>query len=378
MKTYFARPDRTAKEELYFEIDNVKSSPVISGVLESVGGLLAILNENRQILALNSNFLRMLGVENPESILGLRPGEAVQCIHAHREAGGCGTSKYCSTCGAAIAIVATQATSEPTERICSISTLSKGELKDLVFSVRAFPIQIGKRSFIMLFLQDITGEQQRTALERTFFHDLNNMIQVLVGASELLIEKDSSYLSKTIRQAIKRLENEVSIQRCLSQKGEFTYTPYYTETTTEETLKNLRDFFDNHPLNKPSRLDFSRCPETCLRFTTDQSLLWRILHNMILNALEATDSDRKVCIWFTHTTNSLTFNVWNHQAIDKEAELRIFERNFSTKETTGRGIGTFSMKYFGEDVLGGKVRFTTSKTEGTTFMFTTSRGQIIL
>ena len=53
----------------------------------------------------------------------------------------------------------------------------------------------------------------------------------------------------------------------------------------------------------------------------------------------------------------------------KEAGSRIFQRNFSTKEQDGRGIGTFSMKLFGEKILGGQVSFTTSKTGGTTFKF---------
>ena len=65
---------------------------------------------------------------------------------------------------------------------------------------------------------------------------------------------------------------------------------------------------------------------------------------MVLNALEATDNSEKTFLWFEHNETSLTFKVWNHQAIDDKVALRIFERNFSTKEKTGRGIGTFSMK----------------------------------
>ncbi len=46
---------------------------------------------------------------------------------------------------------------------------------------------------------------------------------------------------------------------------------------------------------------------------------------------------------------------------------RIFQRNFSTKEQIGRGIGAYSMKLFGEKILGGKVGFTTSMEKGTIF-----------
>ena len=46
---------------------------------------------------------------------------------------------------------------------------------------------------------------------------------------------------------------------------------------------------------------------------------------------------------------------------------RIFQRSFSAKADPGHGLGTYSMRLFAEQYLGGKVTFTTSKDEGTTF-----------
>jgi sensor histidine kinase regulating citrate/malate metabolism len=53
-----------------------------------------------------------------------------------------------------------------------------------------------------------------------------------------------------------------------------------------------------------------------------------------------------------------------------EIANRIFQRNFSTKAQAGRGVGTYSMKLFGEKILGGKVSFTSSREDGTVFKFT--------
>lgn len=39
----------------------------------------------------------------------------------------------------------------------------------------------------------------------------------------------------------------------------------------------------------------------------------------------------------------------------------------ATKEQTGRGLGTFSMKLLGEEILGGRVEFTSSAQNGTVF-----------
>lgn len=45
---------------------------------------------------------------------------------------------------------------------------------------------------------------------------------------------------------------------------------------------------------------------------------------------------------------------------------QIFNRSFSTKGA-GRGVGTYSIKLLGERYLSGKVSFTSTPDEGTTF-----------
>jgi sensor histidine kinase regulating citrate/malate metabolism len=90
---------------------------------------------------------------------------------------------------------------------------------------------------------------------------------------------------------------------------------------------------------------------------------------MVINALEATNDNGEIKIWLDYIDDSLIFSVWNQGQIPEETALRIFQRNFSTKKQLGRGIGTFSMKLFGEQILGGDVDFTTSLKDGTIFRF---------
>lgn len=90
---------------------------------------------------------------------------------------------------------------------------------------------------------------------------------------------------------------------------------------------------------------------------------------MIINALEATAKNGEVKIWIQHEGNLLSFCVWNAEEIPQEIANRIFQRKFGTKEQSGRGIGTFSMKLFGEKILGGQISFMKSKQNGTTFKF---------
>lgn len=369
MNTYFAPAERAKEEELVSEIEIVSNNPLMSGLLHSISGLLAVLDEHRQIVALNDSFLQMLGIADPAQTLGLRVGEALQCIHAHDEPAGCGTTKFCSSCGAAIAMVSSLEHDQPVEKICALSTRSGDKEIDLALLVRSHPIEIEKKRFLLLFLQDITKQQQMAALERTFFHDVNNMLNMLIGASELLVADQPTQLARIIHQASLRLTKEVAIQRCLSQSEACDYQPLWCPVSTEEVLEELRSFFASHPAVQDKKLSISE-GYPLVSIKTDSSLLSRVLCNMIINAAEATPENGEVKVWLAQEGESLSFYVWNAQEIPQEIAPRIFQRNFSTKDQAGRGIGTYSMKLLGEKILGGHVDFTSSKAEGTTFRFT--------
>jgi K+-sensing histidine kinase KdpD len=368
METFFASPERLSDSDLQKEIEIVSNHSVIDGLLHSVSGLLAILNEHRQILALNESLMEMLGITDAGQALGLRSGEAVNCIHAHETEAGCGTSKYCSTCGAAIAIVTSLGENKPVERTCALSVDKKDKPVDIFLLIKAQPIIIKKKRFLLLFLQDNTEHQQRAALERTFFHDINNMLGKLIMASQLLKEENPSDLAEITYQVSQRLSKEVDIQRYLLRSGDLDVKAVFFEVTIEKILNELQSFFANHPVAHEKNITISKTyPVVSIK--TDISLLLRVLYNMVTNAFEATPQNGTVKVWIENEDNYVSFCVWNNQEIPQEITKRIFQRNFSTKEEAGRGIGTFSMKLLGEKVLGGKVNFSTFKSKGTIFKF---------
>jgi len=88
-----------------------------------------------------------------------------------------------------------------------------------------------------------------------------------------------------------------------------------------------------------------------------------------IKRLEASPTNGKVKFWIEDEEDFVSFCVWNKAFIPQSVAPRIFQRNFSTKEQDGRGIGTYSMKLFGEKILNGRVSFTTSETDGTIFKF---------
>lgn len=72
MGIYFAPPKRVSVEELANEIEIMSSNPVMSGLLHSISGLLAVFYEHRQIVALNASLLFPSHILYTDSH-GLRP-----------------------------------------------------------------------------------------------------------------------------------------------------------------------------------------------------------------------------------------------------------------------------------------------------------------
>jgi hypothetical protein len=368
MKTHFAPAERATPEEMANEIELVNQSSVLNGVLTTVGSVLAVLNDKRQVLAVNDAFLAMLGVENAGEQLGLRPGEVLNCRYAHLEDGGCGTSRMCASCGAAISIVTALATHRPTERICALTARRGGIDVDQTLCVRSHPVSIGGKQFLLLFLQDVTWQHQRAALERSFFHDVNNMLGILQGASELLMMEHPSDLSEAVHRTVRRLNREVAIQRSLRHGVREHYQPVWRNKTVASVLKEIATLYASHPAAQGKMVEIGgQEPDIRCRFETDSSLLMRILGNMATNALEETEKGGSIRIWAEKSGETICFCVWNAHPIPQEVAGRVFQRNFSTKGQEGRGIGTYSMKLFGEQVLGGSISFTSTVEDGTIF-----------
>lgn len=373
LPTHYAPAERSSPEDLRRQLDYIARDPVIDVLMRAIGGLVAVLNEHRQVLVLNDRLLRLLGVGEAGEALGLRLGEAVNCVHAHEAPGGCGTTEYCSTCGAAIAQVASLAQDRPVERICAIHIdppIAGSE--HLHFRVQASPIRRDQHRILLLFMQDISEEQQRALLDRTFFHDVKNTLCALIGTSEMLAQDgghSDPQLAEAVVQMVRGLSREIELQRCLVTSKLSEFQRLATPVAPEALLDELTRACSHHPAAEGKRLRLIPLRGSVEVVRVDVTLLLRILQNMTINALEATATGGEVKVWAEAEDHAIEFRVWNDAVIPPEIARRVFQRNFSTKADLGRGLGTYSMKLIGERVLGGRVGFTSREGEGTCFCF---------
>ncbi len=369
METYFAPAKRTDRRKFKNQVFDVSHNPIMNALLKTMSGLLVVLNEDRQIVAMNHAFLEAIGISDTEKVLGLRLGESLNCKNTHMGTNECGTTEFCSTCGAVIATMMAIENDKSDEQICILASEKDGVKSDTCLLIKSQPINIEKNRWILIFAQDITQQQFWTNMERVFFHDLNNMLTSLIGHSELLSDAlPSNKAVQHIRAVSERLYNEITIQKNLSKYKDASYLLRKSDASINDIKKELTLIISGHESLEGKYIN-ETWPSENVRIYTDVLLVSRILGNMIINAFEATKTGGSVKLTTEIEQKYIKWEIWNGGVIPRNIQKRIFQRHFSTKSNIGRGLGTFSMKLFGEDYLKGKVYFKSSLDDGTKFLF---------
>jgi signal transduction histidine kinase len=362
--TLFAPAERADLETVRRQSAYFFSEALLPTFASSIPDVLLILNSDRQIVFANAATLRLLSLNEQGELLGLRPGEALHCIHACEMDGGCGTTEFCHTCGAAKTIVASLNGLAHTDE-CRIS-LADGESLDL--RVWGTPMEVHGEKFIAFILVDISSEKRRQVLERIFFHDILNTAGGMRGYASLLIDASPEELDEykvTLYQLADQLIEEIQAQRQLAAAESHELVPHLELVHPLILLAEVVETYRNHDVALGKQISILESPD-CGEILTDRMLLRRVLSNLLKNALEASPRGQTILLGYHLRDSGIEFFVHNVTFMPRDVQLQMFQRSFSTKGR-GRGVGSYSIKLLTEHYLSGKVTFTTTETEGTTF-----------
>jgi hypothetical protein len=365
LETHFAPAKRTDHETLARLAAQALADPVVKTVLETVGGFLVVLDEHRQILAANREFLSGLRLPSGDRLTGQRPGEALGCIHAHTGPSGCGTSLYCRHCGAVKAILAAQTTSESATGECTLAHRDGDRVVCAQYRVKITPLPLDGHTVLACVLQDITAARRRELLERIFMHDMRNVLAGLQAWSDQLCEETPSEAAQNVVRLVEQLVHEVESQSVLLRAEIGDLRAHMRPVHVNHVMDAVETMFQNHPCRASRDLLAQRVPGD-IAMTTDESLLVRVLGNMVKNALEASPPRSQVLLWCEATVGGSVFHVHNPGCIPPSVAAHIFQPHFSSKGHN-RGFGTYAMRLLGEHCLGGRVDFVTDIVAGTQF-----------
>lgn len=344
--------------------------PLLSELFDIVPNFILILNASRQIVFANCPFLDFVGTQDKAAVIGRRPGDVLNCIHADEE-GGCGATESCAICGANRAIL----TSRHGNTDIQEGRISQKDGSALDLQVRTCSLNFQNERYTFFVVQDISHEKRRRALERVFFHDIMNTISGLYGLVHLLQESGDRQVEEliaSIHALNEKLIAEIQAQRDLSaaENDELVVQPAIIHSV--QLLNEVAMWYSTHPVAERRHIQIDPQAQAVV-FTSDPHILSRVLENMVKNALEASAAGEMVTLGcHADTANgavhgaTITFWVHNQAFMPREVQLQVFQRSFSTKGS-GRGLGTYSIKLLSERYLKGQVSFTTSQEQGTTF-----------
>lgn len=367
MTTFFAPAGRDPQDELERKYNIFRQTPLLQKTIDAIPDVVLILNERRQIINTNESLLKMLKCQISD-VLGKRPGELVGCRNVGDGPDGCGTARQCMTCGALEAIMGSQKSQAPVARECRISLEAPGGALD--FNVNATTLLVGDERLTICVLKDISDQKRLGVMSRMFFHDVINTAGGIRGFTELMRssfpegspeERELAELEELAEQLLEEIES----QRDLTYAESGDLEPVWEPLGTAAFLVRMQALYRRHPVAGGKNLIVQDPWNGTI--TTDHRLLGRVLGNMIKNALEASEPGGTVTVQCLDQGTQVEFRVHNTQVMPAEVQMQVFQRSFSTKAEAGRGIGTHSMKLFGERYLKGKVSFTSRENEGTTF-----------
>ncbi len=365
--TYFAAPEKEDEDVLARQQEALAADPLADRLLDSFPEPIMVLNSKRQIVRANEQTRKLLG-KSEDQLLGMRPGEAIDCSHALDGPGGCGTSRFCEHCGAVRAITNCLGTQVADVQECRIESRLTGEPVSMDLRVSAAPLECGDENFTVFALRDITDEKRREVLERVFFHDILNTagsLHAIIQILDQLHGAEKQELKQTIRNLSGQLVEEIQSHRDLlaAEKGQLAVAVH--DVNVAELFDRVCTLYRRHSSGYQKQIVVSPIEGQPVIWT-DGVLLGRVLGNLIKNALEGSRRGQTVTVAFENKKQPL-FTVHNSDVMPPAVQLQMFQRSFSTKEGKGRGIGSYSVKLLTEKYLHGKVWFVSRPPEGTTF-----------
>lgn len=351
-------PEKVREQSAFFREEGI--TPHLFDLLQEA---VIVTNLHRQIIYANRAALKFTATDQADDLIGMRPGEAFQCIHSGDGGACCGSTKYCPTCGSMFSLVSGKSGFHD----FSLSRRAGNQTESLDLKIFACPVEVKGERFFFFTITDISHEKRVASLERIFYHDILNTAGGLRELASLIrneqIEQDKEMLDMFYLYS-DYLVQEIEAQKILkaAERNDLQAVP--RQISSFQVLNDIVRLYLHHPVAKEKKLEIVPSSEE-ITFTSDKNLLARVIGNMIKNALEASKPGDTVTAGCRDSGEQIEFWVRNPTVMPEKVQLQVFQRSFSTKGA-GRGLGTYGMRLLSERYLNGCVNFSSDES-GTVF-----------
>jgi len=334
----------------------------------------ALLDRHEKVITVNLKFLKLFLYPCGDHLTGKMPEEIFTCINAVNTIRNNQMADRCQNCGTSLSLKDNVVICQKFTENCNLTFADKNRpIEDLPnLKVTTSSFTYNGEQYYLFTINDISNNIRRRLLEKVFFHDILNKAGNILGILETInyVERksqESEELFELLRSTSQDLFDEIKFQRDLTAAENNELKPEFSPISSLDILHSTKNEIINNDVASDREILISSSSAD-RELMTDRVLLRRIILNMLKNALEATTKGGKV-VMGCEPVNKNNFRFWVHNdtSIPDEIQVQLFNKSTSTKGYN-RGLGTFSMRLFGEKYLKGKVNFISSEASGTQFM----------
>jgi len=152
--TFFAPAKREPIKVVHRQAKQLGRTSLTRSLLNASLNYLFLLNAQRQIVMASENVLELVPGKTMDEIVGLRPGEALGCIHACECTSGCGTTQFCRECGV-VRVILSALEDRRDMQECRLMRVVKGRETSLELRVLATPLVQDRQRFTLLAVEKI-------------------------------------------------------------------------------------------------------------------------------------------------------------------------------------------------------------------------------
>lgn len=343
------------------------STGLVAVVLDAQPMATVITNSDRIIVYANASFRNIVDIPHNHDVIGLRLGKALGCANVAEAEAECGETRFCTYCGAAKAILLSLSGRSATEE-CHVARHLRNKYQSLVFQVWSEPLSTCGEHFAIHTLVDIAHEKLLTEIEAKLCTDMLGITTDMAEVATQLDDGLDPHFARDVdalRLGLGNLQDIIITHKEFLEAENGVLDVQLRHLGSVQLLSDVLGFYAAHPQAKGKSLSLAPdCPD--ISFRSDRRLLVRILLAMVGNALEAAHPGETVTLGCRMFGHFLRFFVHNPGVVPEHVQAHVFKRSFSTKGP-GRGLGTYSIRLFCENYLGGKASFDSAPELGTSF-----------
>ena len=206
---------RKSRKEIKRQAEIISKLSIVDIMSEHNTDFVGILNSTLQFVFVNTRNLQTSG--SLTSLLGMRPGKIIGCVHAGDSEFGCGASESCAYCDVVKTITDTILTGKKASREGRILVTQTGKTESLDVRINTSPIEEQGESFVILHIQDISLEKRMQIMERLFYHDIYNTIASLSSIINLSViqSDDIPEAGEMLLTGLNDITEQIEYQRLL-------------------------------------------------------------------------------------------------------------------------------------------------------------------